>query len=153
MNHNKLRPYSDIEQLFDLSVPFDWLTDASEEMGLRVAFFSPDATETPHDFRANVNVVVQHVPPLNQAEYLTLTRLQLKQVSRKASLPKDESVGETGSHIFEWVNNHTPMPLWIRQQVFFSESKAFILTATCLENQTEQLQESFAIFFDSFQTT
>ncbi|QDU94345.1 hypothetical protein [Lignipirellula cremea] len=73
------RRFEDPEKLYQLSISSDWLADTSGRSGARVAFGAPDAVM---GFQANVNVVMQHVPPLTQEEFLTLSRLQLKVASR-----------------------------------------------------------------------
>ena len=147
---HEIRTYTDVESLFELEVPADWLADTSGQVGTRVAFISPN-TET--GFQANVNVVVNHIPPLTNDEFLTLSRLQLKQMARLAKLPVDEPCGERpGTHVFEWVNNQAPVPLTIRQQVFFSHNKAFILSATALASNFDDHRRTFQSIFFSFQT-
>lgn len=98
------RVYEDIEGLFRIQVPGDWLADSSGELGVRVAFACPEAYQ---GFQANVNVGVNYLPPLTQDEFLTLSRLQLKQLSRAASLPVDEAADQRpGSHVFEWIREN-----------------------------------------------
>jgi len=141
------RIYPDPEGQFKVEVPNEWLLDASGQAGVRVAFVSPHQQS---EFRANVNVVVQHVPPLTKEEYVLLTRLQLKQLSQQASLNRDELL-DSGAYVFDWINHQSPVPVWVRQQVFFSTSKAFTLTATCILGQEKELVATFDSILNSFE--
>jgi len=142
------RIYTDVESLFELQVPSDWLANTSGQTGTRIAIISPKVV---NGFQANVNVVLNHVPPLTDDEFLTLSRLQLKQLAGQATLPVDgPSVECPGAHVFEWTNNQTPFPLTIRQQVSFSKNKAFILTATALESNFDDYRTAFQSIFSSF---
>ena len=140
------RVYPDPEGLFQVEVPNTWLADTSGQGGLRVAFLSP---EEEADFRPSVNVVTQHVPPLTIEEYVQLARLQLKQLSQSESLLRD-NLADSGAQVFDWINHQAPMPLWVRQQLYFGGNKAFVLSATCLQGQRDDVIATFESILASF---
>lgn len=145
---SKERTYTDFEGLFDLRIPFNWLADASGRVGTRVAFVAPEPIL---GFQANVNVIAQFMPPLTRDEFLTLSRLQHKASACTPALLIDEPAqNPLESHVFEWTNNQAPIPVRVRQQIFFSDRKAFVLTATALESNFEQYRPTFQSIFDSF---
>lgn len=142
------RIYCDVEQQFGVRIPLHWLADTSGRAGTRVAFVSPESVM---GFQANVNVIAQYVPPLTRDEYLTLSRLQLKLAARATELPVDEPDQKSSVfHVFEWTNNQAPIPVRVRQQIFFSDRKAFVVTATALESNFEEYRATFQSVFDSF---
>jgi len=148
-DNTALRKYDDIEDLFTLETPDEWLVDVSGQAGCRVSFLCPNEIS---GFSANVNVVVEHLPPLTHQEFVVSCRLQLKQASGRAQLPIDEmSQTRTDAHVFEWTNWQTPMELHLKQQLFFSSSKAFVVTGTALLSNFEEYRTTFNQILDSFQ--
>jgi hypothetical protein len=146
------RHYTDPEDLFRLEIPADWLAQYGDQGGLRVVFLSPEVVQ---GFQANVNVVVNHVPPLTLDEFLILSRLQLKQLSGQSTLPVDQPAGDrpnghSKAHVFEWTNPRAPIPLTARQLVLFSPPKALILTATALAHTFDQHRPTFEQIFRTF---
>ena len=139
------RNFPDPEGLFNVEVPSNWLAETGGQRGLRVSFVSPVESA----FRPNVNIGIEHVPPLTQEECILLNRLQLKRLSLSEELDRDELL-DSGVHIFEWVNQQAPVPVWVRQQVVFAKNKAFTLTATCHVEQCDDLLETFDSILNSF---
>lgn len=143
--------YSDPEKLFHLKIPSDWLAETANRFGVRIAFLS---TEAAQGFHANVNVIVNEVPPLTTEEFLTLSRLQLKQLSGLVTLPVDKQIAHPNSaqaHLFEWTNPRAPNLLTMWQLVVFAASKALILTATALAESFDKYRHTFETIFRSFE--
>ena len=139
--------YVDPERLFSLLVPAAWQVDASGQQGSRVALLHP----TPEDgFRANVNVVVNLNPHLSPVEFLTLSRLQIKQVTGLAKLGIDEPAARPNSHLLEWSAQAGSALLQCRQLIVFGAARVFVVTATALLSRFESHRATFAAVLDSF---
>lgn len=142
------RVYEDPDGRFVCEVPHDWLVDTNTQGNVAVAFICP---EEERGFRANVNVVVDHVPPLSVDEYIALCRLQLKRACGKPVLPVDEpNLDRSNLHIFEWINRLSPIELQVLQNLHFSRSKAFTVTATAPATTFRDYRDSFETTFASF---
>jgi len=151
------RRFVDKDTLFSIDVPDGWLVDTSGQRGSKVILLNP---QTENNFRANVNVVVQALDPLTAEEFLTLSRLQLKQFSGQSELDLDAPAERPrGGHVFEYTVHHqqiSPMPLKVRQVIYVAEDKAYIVTGTATlvrfefyRNDIENVLESFQIASDA----
>jgi hypothetical protein len=146
----KPRVFTDPETLFSLHVPPGWLVDDSGRQGTKVLLFHPAGSP---DFRANVNVTVQNLGGLTGDEFLTLSRLQFKQLSGGIPMERDEPADRpAGAHLFEWSAPLGPLSLRVRQLIAFGGGKAFVLTATAKEQDfaallpdVQQIVESFTL--------
>ncbi len=77
------RPYTDPANLFTLDLPAEWRLERPEQGPIRMACLArracrPDSVQ---DCAANVNAGVHPLAPLTTDEYVTLCRLQLRQLS------------------------------------------------------------------------
>jgi hypothetical protein len=96
--------------------------------------------------------VVQDLSPLTLAEYLTLSRLQLKKLSNMATLPVDEpSQRFPVGHVFEWVTWEAPIPVRGRQLIAFRDGRAFVVTAMATASSFDRYKATFDAVLDSFQ--
>jgi hypothetical protein len=128
LNGAKPRVYVDQESLFSLHVPKGWLVDTSGQQGSRVILLHPMIE---NDFRVNVNVVVNAMGGLTIEEYLTLSRLQIKQLTGARQLAVDELARRPeGAHLLEWIVEIAPVPLKIRQVFLAKEPRIYLVTAT-----------------------
>src|ERR1019366_7966069 len=94
------RVFVDPQTLFSLRVPENWLIDTSGQQGTKVILLHP-STDTP--FRTNVNVTVPALHNLTAEEFLTLARLQLKQLTGLPRPERDEpACRPAGGHELEW---------------------------------------------------
>ena len=143
----ELRTYLDPEDLFKVEVPRDWqLVETSRESDFRVVFYAPpDQTS---DFRSNCSVLLVDVPNLTNEEYVIMNRLQLKQLSGGETLDRDESLDT--AHVFEWINNETSTPWWVRNQLFFGKGNVLTVSASCPNHQKEKFIGIFDSIFRSF---
>src|SRR5438067_2148901 len=81
------RSFVDPVNRFSLTIPPGWLVDTSGQQGTKAIFFHPQGEE---HFRPNINVVVNPLSPFTPEEFITLGRLQLKQLSGSSRLGIDE---------------------------------------------------------------
>jgi hypothetical protein len=145
---NEPRTHRDQHGLFSLTVPQGWLLDASGQHGSRAVLLHPAAEE---GFQANVNVVVCPNPHLSPDEFLTFTRLQLKQLTGLERLDVDKLAGRRdGGHVLEWAAQAGPAVLRHRQLLVFDVGRVFVVTATALDSRFEAHRPEFAAIMDSF---
>ena len=141
--------YTDPDFHFSSRIPAGWLLDSSGQQGTRIIIF---ASPPNVDFRANINVMIHKLAAITPAEFLTLSRLQLKQMTGPPNLEIDHPAAQPpGAHIFEW---HAPMGslhLKMRQLITFRPPLAFVVTATALFNDFDQFRQDFEAALDSFQ--
>lgn len=150
-NGSEPRVFVDPDIGFSLKIPKGWLVDTSGQRGSKVILYHPDVEE---DFRANINVLIHELGPLTADEYLTLSRLQVKQLTGFAQLPTDAaSTDRPDTHIFEWMTDRATPPIRVRQVVVFSESRAVTVTATALLDRFENYRAEFGQVLDSFSPT
>lgn len=133
---------------FRVRVPDEWLVDTSGQHGTKVIFYQPDIDD---GFRANVNVIVHDLGPLSPDEYLTLSRLQLKQITGFPRLPTDGPTDTpVNAHIFEWMTDWATPAVRVRQMVAFAGSSAITVTATASLDRFENHRAEFDQVFYSF---
>ena len=156
MNHRasiEKRRFVDKETLFCLDVPDGWLVDTSGQRGSKVLLLNP---QVEGNFRTNVNVIVQDFAPLTAEEFLTLSRLQLKQLSGRSELDLDAPAEQPrGGHVFEYTVQRpqiAPIPFKVRQVIYVDKGRAYIVTGTATlvrfefhRNDIESVLESFQV--------
>jgi hypothetical protein len=143
------RLYIDPETLFALQVPADWLIDTSGQQGTKVVLLSPTAEAT---FRANVNVSVQLLRGLTPEEFLTLSRLQLKQLTGRPRADRDEPAARpAGAHLLEWRTEVGPVSIQARQLIVTDSHKAYVVTAMAPATSELLYRRQFDLVFESFQ--
>ncbi len=141
--------FVDPTERFSLCVPEGWMVDTSGQQESRVILYAPTVDD---DFRPNVNLLLQAVPPLTPAEYITLGRLQLRRMSNLVKLPVDEPVSRlAGGWVLEWTTWEAPIPVHGRQLIAFRGEKAFVLTAMATAKSFERYEQLFHTVLDSFQ--
>lgn len=139
--------YVDPAGQFAVTAPPGWWVDTSGAQGSRVIFFCPAADP---GFQPNLNVLLQPLGGLTPDEYLTMTRLQLKQMAGPDRLWADQArPGPPPGHVFEWLLPLNPGTLRARQLTVFLPRAALILTATALLPQFEPLRPAFESIFES----
>jgi len=150
-NGSEPRVFVDPDTGFSVKIPKGWLVDTSGQRGSKVILYHPTAEE---GFRANINVLVHDLAPLTPEEYLTLSRLQLKQLTGFAQLPTDASATDRpDAHIFEWMTDRPTPPVRVRQLVVFAESRAITISATASLDRFESYRAEFDQVLDSFSLT
>jgi hypothetical protein len=155
MNHRasiEKRRFVDKETLFSLDVPDGWLIDTSGQRGSKVLLLDPQSEDK---FRANVNVVVQNLDPLTAEEFLTLSRLQLKQLSGRSELDLDAPAEQPrGGRVFEYTVQRpqiAPIPLKVRQVIYVDKEQAYIVTGTATLARFEFHCKDIESVLESFQ--
>lgn len=143
------RRYIDPDTLFTIDVPNGWLVDSSGQMGSSVILFHP---QVEHNFRTTINVVVHQLGALTPEEFLTLTRLQLKQLP-EFTLQVDDSISQPpGARLLEWAAEPGPMPLKVRQLLVYQRDNVYVVTATALLALFEFQRNTIETTVSSFRT-
>jgi|GEM_PF-3691293 len=141
--------YVDPETLFSLQIPPGWALDTSGQGGSRAILYHPEAWS---GFRPSVNVVVQLLGGLTPEEFLTMTRLQIKQVTGQPQPERDEQSGALlGGQVIEYTAEFgTGAVLRVRQDYYFHAGRAFILTATAPNETYARVAAAFERILASF---
>jgi hypothetical protein len=141
--------YADAESGFALGVPAGWRVDTTGLLGSRLILFAPAAAG---DFQANVNVTVQGLGGVTRDEFLTVTRIQLKQFAGTPRLEMDAPAAEpAGGHAFGWTSHRHAVPLRGHQVLAFREGWCYAVTLTARPEQFERLRLEFEEILRSFQ--
>jgi hypothetical protein len=141
------RQFVDPDTLFGIDVPRGWFVDSSGQMESRVILLHPQVKE---NFRTNINVIVPPLGHLTQQEFLTLTRLQIKQIS-EFQLVADRPASELpGAHLLEWVGQPSAILLQIRQLLVPASGKVYVITGTALQSQFEEHRAIIESTLNSF---
>ncbi|MBI1916063.1 MAG: hypothetical protein HYS12_15220 [Planctomycetes bacterium] len=145
----KPRAYFDPDTLFSLAVPPGWLVDTSGQQGSKVTFFCPEVED---NFRTNVTVVVQPLAPLTPEEFVTLSRLQIKQLSGNSRLAVDQEEDRpAGARTFEWTALKLfPIPLRFRQRIVVDRGMTYGVICTAPMHRFEDYRELFDATLSSF---
>jgi len=127
-NSSEPRVFIDPDTRFSIQIPNGWQVDTSGQQGSKLILYHPHVEE---NFCANINVLAHDLAPLTRDEYITFTRLQLKQLTGFAQLPVDAAATDRDNgHIFEWMIDQPPYPVRFRQLIAFDQSRAFAISAT-----------------------
>jgi hypothetical protein len=146
-----LHKYADADSGFIVGVPAGWRLDSTGVMGSRLVMFAPSA---PGDFQANVNITLQDLASVTADEFVTVTRIQLKQFAGSPSLDVDEPRGEAGAgHVFAWTTHRGAVPVRGHQVLNFRAGRCYALTLSARPEQFEQLRPEFEAILGSFQLT
>jgi hypothetical protein len=144
-----LHRYTDSESGFAVGVPGGWRVETSGLFGSRLILFAPGGSA---DFQPNVNVTVQDLSGVTRDEFLTVTRIQLKQFTGSPKLDVDAPAPEpAGAHVFEWTTRRSPVPLRGHQLDVFGAGRCYAVTATARADQYDQLRPEFDEVLRSFQ--
>jgi hypothetical protein len=144
-----LHRYADAESGFAVGVPGGWRIDTNGLMGSRLLLFAPNAAP---DFQPNVNVTMQDLAGVTPEDFLTVTRIQLKQFAGTPNLDVDAPTGDAfGGHVFEWTTRRPPFPLHGRQVATFAAGRVYVVTATAKAEQFDQLRPAFEEVMASFE--
>jgi hypothetical protein len=101
----------------------------------RLYLLDPDASG---EVRPGINVVVHDLGQLSPAEYLTLSRLQLKGLGANAVVEVDQPLDDRGGgHLFEAVLQAGPWALRGRQLILLHQGTAYVVTAMAPADQFE----------------
>ena len=146
---NSPRVYVDPQELFSLHVPEGWLVDSSGQQNTRVILLHPT---TEANFRVNVNVTVQELRALTPDEFLTMSRLQLKQLTGSPRAERDEPAERRGGgHRLESTMTLGAVTIETRQLIVLDGGKAYVVTATAPAGSAANYQREFEVVFESFQ--
>ncbi len=140
-----LHRYTDSESGFAVGVPGGWRMDTSGLLGSRLVLFAPEA---PGDFQPNVNVTLQDLGGISRDEFLTVTRIQLKQFAGSPRLEADTPTAD--GHVFEWTTRRPPFPLHGRQVIVFGAGRCYVVTATARADGFDRLRPEFEEVLASF---
>src|SRR5438477_12601429 len=91
--------FTDSDLHFSIDSSKGWVPDSPGQQGTRVILFKLPATSA---FRANINVTVHDLGGMTPSEFLTFSRLQIKQMSGHPKLDIDQPATQpAGAHAFE----------------------------------------------------
>ena len=143
------RRYAHPAGLFTLLIPTGWSVNDAGGPGTEVILFSPCIGYG--GFRPNINVVVQDLRGLTPEEFLTLTRLHLKQMTSQQQPQRDEPFPAVPSaRLLEWSAPLGGLLLTVCQMLVTSGAYAFIVTGTVpaanLPEYRDTIQAAFASF-------
>lgn len=141
--------YADPETLFTVQVPPGWALDTSGQSGARAILYHPEVWS---GFRSNVNIVVQPLGALTSDEFLTLTRLQIKQLTGQQHPERDTpSTEPPGGWVIEYAANFgASAALRVRQDIHCSAGRVFVLTATAPDENFARCASAFHQILHSF---
>jgi hypothetical protein len=130
-----------------IDVPPGWLVDASGKSGTLFYLWLPPMSG---GFSPNVNIIVQPLGALTRDEWLTLSRLQIRQQAGATALSADEaSPNSLPSNVVEWLGPPAPVRLWFRQRILWLTDAAVVLTATAPAAAFEGLRPVLAATLES----
>ena len=143
------RQYAHPAGIFTLLVPTGWAVQDAGAPGTEVVLYAPRIEYG--GFRPNINVVLQELRGLSAEEFLTLTRLQLKQATGQPRPQRDEPFPAVpGARLLEWSAPLGGLLLTVCQLLVTSGAYAFIVTATVpaanLPEYRDTIQAAFASF-------
>ncbi len=143
--------YKDAGGLFSLAVPSGWLADTSGRQGTKVILLSVPSSG---DFRANIAVTVQDLGTLQADEFLTLSRLQLRQTAAGGAIEEDQPVaGHPEGRLFQWTFAFGAFALRARQVVFIDGQTAYLATAVASAEHFDSYRADFEQALASFALT
>lgn len=143
-----LHQYADDVAGFSVGVPAGWQVDNTGLVGSRLVLFAPSA---PGDFQPNVNVTAQDLHGVTPDEFVTVTRIQLKQFAGSPHLDVDAPAGDPATgHVFAWTAQRAAGPLRGHQVLTFHAGRCYALTLTAPPEQFDRLRPEFEAILGSF---
>ncbi len=144
-----LHKYADADTGFVIGVPVGWRVDNTGLMGSRLVILAP---VPPGEFQANVNVTTQDLVGITPDEFITVTRIQLKQFAGSPQLDVDEPAAPPASgHVFAWTTHRGGAAVHGHQVAFFRGRRCYVVTASARRDQFDQLRPEFEAILGSVQ--
>lgn len=126
------------EKEYSIEYPSEWTLDKSGMMGTKFMLFSPLSSEE-DKFKENINLIVQDISAynLNLDQYVELSEEQVKISITEAHMITSERLkdGSTAFHKVIYTGKQGVFELQFEQYYWIENSKAYVLTFTCEEDQ------------------